>query len=420
VVNTPLIYSDTQLTDLDWQFKSTQQPNQHNRVSFWPRGKVLGGCSSTNVMLYVRGDKDNYDSWERDGCTGWSFKEVLPYFIKSENAQGPGLDPGFHGKGGPLTINIQEPNSYTSLCMKASAQAGLPINKDYNGASMIGMSRSQVNIEGGVRQNTSRVFLGPHRATRKNLTVATGAHVTRILFQGDTAVGVQLKRGSVKISELRTKPTEVVFCKREVIVSGGAVNSPWLLMNSGVGPRQELEALGIPVVADLPVGRNLQDHLFAAMGYESSTTETFPPAVSFAAVLNLAKYLWNKTGILGFGLIQATGFFTTGLRNDGSPAPDLQLHFLPACPSKKTAEAFNLSTKFWTEPEQYWGTYGMIYLPTLLRPKSVGEIRLRSKDPLEYPIIEPNYFTDPEGVRGTLALFFHFLATLLTPRFSVV
>lgn len=214
LINIPARYPDIQLTELDWQFRSVRQPHQLDRVSHWPRGKVLGGCSSINAMVYVRGNPENYDNWAKDGCDGWSYREVLPYFKKSENCLYPGVErcacelndapappfmpsslshlsilsahSDYHGKGGPLTVDVTtrgEANEMSLRFLKAAAKCGIPITKDYNGSSQVGGSLSQVTIKDGVRHSTAHAFLDPIRDTRKNLTIATEVHVTRYACQ---------------------------------------------------------------------------------------------------------------------------------------------------------------------------------------------------------------------------------------------
>jgi len=413
------MYGKLQLSDLDWKFKTEKNPHQNNRVGFWPRGKALGGSSSINAMIYVRGDRENFDSWERDGCTGWGYQGVLPYFKKSENCEVPGLDPEYHGKGGPLTIRSPECNPYTHHWVQAATKAGWTFNQDYNGASMHGVSIAQSNISDGIRQNTSRVFLGRHRATRKTLTVATGAHVTRVIFQGTTAIGVEFKRGSADLAAVSKGKTEVVHCSREVILSAGAINTPWLLLLSGVGPKRELEAMGVPVVADLPVGKNLQDHLLLFQCFKTKESGPLSPHMDLYAVGQLFRYLLTKGGLLAHGHLQGTAFATTGLRGDGSTAPDLQIHFYPGSLGAEAVEQANfVDDSFFKDLEKHLGPHAICIVPTLLRPKrywfvvvvvvvlllilpffsSVGEIVLKSRNPFEYPAIHSNYLSDPEGV----------------------
>jgi len=234
----------------DWDFKT--EPTL-GRIHNWPRGKVLGGCSSVNMMMYVRGNAKDYDEWESLGCEGWSYKDLLKYFIKSEDYEKGASK--YHGVRGPLHVShIPVPTEATNMFVRAANEVGYPLNNDYNGETQEGVSYSQLTIKNGCRHSTAQAFLTPIKH-RPNLTICTGAHITKIRFNESKtrAIGVTVHRNG-KFLE--------VNAKREVIVSCGTLNSPQLLLLSGIGPKAHLEEMGINVVKDLPVGENLQDHIF--------------------------------------------------------------------------------------------------------------------------------------------------------------
>ncbi|XP_072044892.1 alcohol dehydrogenase [acceptor]-like [Amphiura filiformis] len=260
-ISIPAMVGTLWQTDIDWSFKTV--PQKHAAQAYtdetiaWPRGKILGGTSSINYMAYVRGHSADYDSWERLGCDGWGWKDVLPYFIKSENNTCQKYtDPKFHGVGGPLTVS--DHSSYRTLLSKEVIKAGIELGYpeiDINDGNCIGFGDCPATIFDGERNSTARAFLHPVM-DRNNLTVTTNALVTKILIEDNKAVGVEYMIGD---------KTESVRVSKEVALCGGTVNSPQILMLSGIGPRSHLESLGIECIADLPVGKNLQDHLLCQL-----------------------------------------------------------------------------------------------------------------------------------------------------------
>jgi len=313
------------------------------------------------------------------------------------------VDKEYHGTNGPLGVTMcsdSNPNMYSKLFIKACAQAGIPETNDYNGKRFFGAGHTQVTIKDGVRQSTALTFLDPVRS-RKNLTIATGVHVTNVIFKGDKAVGVNYKRGSTNLIDLKNKKTEFVGCKKEVILSAGAVHSPAILQLSGIGPKAELAKHQIPLLADLPVGDNLYDHLFLFLPYATKDQEPLPQhrGFSFQTLGHLLKYVLLNQGLLRTVPIESVAFTNTGFLRpkDTTDLPDLQLHFFHFSLGVLVPELLNLTTNFWKSALEKFPYYGINFLPTLLLPKSVGTVRLRSNNPLDPPIVDPRYLTDKDG-----------------------
>ncbi|XP_070193861.1 glucose dehydrogenase [FAD, quinone]-like [Littorina saxatilis] len=243
---------------------------------FWPRGKGLGGTSTINSMIYIRGSRHDYDNWVKDGAEGWSYKDVLPYFLKSEDVRDPDLKKSkYHGTGGPLTVEVANTNGLTDTLCHACQQLGHSL-LDPNGHSMIGVSHTQVTQDRGRRASTSHAFLHPV-LHRDNLHVAVNSPVTKVLIEKGRATGVEYTRNGT---------TQQVRARREVIMSAGAIGSPHIMLLSGVGPRKHLDSMGIPVVSDIPVGGNLQDHLFVDYGIGINT--------SAGITLDKMNSVWEK------------------------------------------------------------------------------------------------------------------------------
>lgn len=372
---------------MNWCYETEPETNLHNRKIAWPRGKVLGGTSCINGMVYIRGQREDYDGWAAEGNEGWSYDEVLPYFKRSEHkAEGPNE---YHGYGGPLWVEDVNPDEKLELAdrfVQAAVQTGLPFNEDFNGASQEGAGDYQRNIRRGRRQSAARTFLKACEK-RPNLTIVTGALTEKVLFDGKRASGVQYTRSSGK----NTRVTEQAMARGEVILCGGTVNSPQLLELSGVGQRERLEKFGIPVVQDLPgVGENLQDHLTVNIQQGIDGIPTFyDEARPLALLKNLAKYLTRGKGLLAHPAAQVGVFFRT---SDEVDRPDAQVHFAPAAsePDKKG----NLKTK----P----GTTATV---CHLRPESRGSIHITSADPAVYPAIRANYLATENDRRTMIAAF---------------
>lgn len=359
----------------DWAFFTTPQTQLGERRMHWPRGKVLGGSSSINYMVYIRGHRDNYDEWQQLGNAGWGYAEVLPYFKRAEN-NGRGADE-FHGTGGPLDVTDPVMNPMSERLVDAAADAiGARRNADFNGAEQEGVGRFQATIRNGVRCSTALAYLQPARS-RKNLQVHTGATACRIETEQGRAVAVSyLLNGAPQRAQAR----------REVILAAGAIGSPHLLLLSGIGPADELRAHGIAVAVDLPgVGKNLQDHIFAPLGYRDKGG-----LCGHVSPLNLlrwwGRYSVDRSGPLSSNCAETGGFVRTAPE---LPRPDLQLHFMPVG---------SMQVNF---DQAAFAPNGRAFsvLPTLLYPKSRGEIRLHSTDPRQAPLIDARYFADPEDLR---------------------
>jgi choline dehydrogenase len=363
-IHIPAAFAKLFKTPLDWNYETESEPNLNNRKLYWPRGKVLGGSSSINAMIYIRGAKSDYDHWQDLGNEGWSFNNLLPYFKKAEHQErGASL---YHGVNGPLNVaDLRYVNPLSRAFIEAGQTLGLNHNDDFNGESQEGLGLYQVTQKNGRRHSAAAAYLKP-ALSRPNLTVITGAQVTKVDIEKARATGViYLKNGVL----------EQARADREVILSGGAVNSPQLLMLSGIGPADDLHKLKIPVVLDLPgVGKNLQDHLQSGVVYACKQAITLERAQSFNNVFN---YLTRKQGPLTSNVAEAGGFVKT---LSGSPAPDIQFHFVPA---------YFLRHSF-DNPKGYGISFGA----TVLRPESRGEITLRSYDPLAQPVIRANYFAE--------------------------
>jgi choline dehydrogenase len=359
-IHIPYAAWSLQQSDVDWAYHTEPQPHLNGRHIFWPRGKVLGGTSSINAMIYIRGDRHCYDEWAAAGNDGWAYVDLLPYFKKSEH-QERGADE-YHGAGGPLNVaDLRDANPLSCAFVDAAQELGFTRNDDFNGAAMAGIGFFQVTQKDGQRWSTASAFLKP-AMQRPNLTITTQAHATRLVCKGQRVTG---------LTYLKEGRSHEVEARCEVILCGGAVNSPQLLLLSGIGPADQLQALDIPVVADLPgVGQNLQDHLDIAVAYRC--TEPISVGMVYAAAELEYRYFrkgpWTSNGP------EAGGFLKT--RPD-LPLPDLQFHFTPGW-----------SVGF--GPERPEG-HGFCFWPTLLLPQSRGYLALRSPDPLEPPLIQPNY-----------------------------
>jgi choline dehydrogenase len=349
-----------QQSDVDWAYRTEPQSQLDLRRISWPRGKVLGGTSSINAMVYIRGHRQVYDEWQAAGNAGWGYRDVLPLFKRSEH-QERGAD-SYHGVGGPLNVADQrDPNPLSAMFLDAACALGYPMNSDFNGEEQQGFGFYQVTQKDGQRWSAAAAFLRP-ALHRPNLKLQTGAHVTRLLFQGTRVVGVSyVQDGEARQAQARN----------EVILCGGAVNSPQLLLLSGIGPADQLRRLGIEVVVDLPgVGQNLQDHIDVAVAYACTKP------ISWGALSAEAERLYeaSRTGPLASNGPEAGGFVTT--RAD-LPMPDLQFHFSPGW-----------SVGYGSERPT---GHGFAFWPALLRPESRGYLALRSADPFAAPLIEPNY-----------------------------
>src|SRR3954468_22074815 len=372
----------------NWGFATEPQAGLNGRRGYQPRGKVLGGSSSVNAMIYARGHASDYDAWAAEGNAGWSFAEVLPYFRKAEHNE-RGAD-AFHGADGPLNVmDLRSPHRFGPIFVEAARQAGYPENPDFNGPQQEGVGLYQVTHKDGERFSAAKAYLAPNRQ-RPNLHVITGAHATRVLLEGRKAVGVAYRQGGVQ-RELRAR--------REVLVSAGALLSPQLLMLSGIGPAAHLQELGIPVVHDLPgVGRNLHDHIDVVQVVDApDITDLF--GLSFTGIANAVKgiFEWRKhrSGLLTTNFAEAGGFIRSSPQES---IPDLQLHFVIG--------------KLVDHGRKTVFGHGYSCHVCLLRPKSRGSVQLASADPMAAPRIDPNFLGESDDLRR-LVRGFKAMRTLL-------
>jgi choline dehydrogenase-like flavoprotein len=362
-----------------WGFETTPQAGLNGRKGYQPRGKVLGGSSSINAMVYMRGHKTDYDHWAEQGNPGWSYADVLPYFKKAEHNERTfdAKDAEFHGKGGPLNVmDLRSPSKYGAIFIEAGKQAGHPESKDFNGAEQHGVGMHQVTHKNGERYSAAKAYLTPNLA-RSNLTVISSAHTTRILTEGKQAVGVEYRQGS---------ETKQIKASREVLLCAGAFQSPQILMLSGVGPATELQKHGIAVVHDLPgVGENLHDHIDVVQVVNAPhLKDLFGVSLSglVQAIKGIFEWRKHRTGMLTTNFAEAGGFIKT---SPDEATPDLQLHFV-----------IGKLVDHGRKP-----TFGHGYSShvCLMRPKSRGRVTLASSDPLAAPAIDPNFLADPDDMR---------------------
>ena len=358
---------------MNWGFWTVPQRHLNDRPLYWPRGRVLGGSSSINGMVYIRGHASDYDRWAQTGLAGWGWRDVLPYFRRAENSERGACD--FHGEGGPLhTSSRRHPLALAEVFVAAAVEAGFARTDDFNGEQFEGAGHYDATIKDGSRWSAARAYLTPvlHRA---NLEVRTGVQVEAVTFAGRTATGVRYRQGA---------RTETVRA-RETILSGGAINSPQLLLLSGIGPAADLRALGIEVVRDLAaVGENLQDHLDVVVQWASTQPVTLNANKAFhRKVQALLQWRFGKTGS-GASMATPSGAFVS--TRPGLAAPDVQLHFMPykgAPHGRGTMSA----------------EHGYQMHVCQVRPDSRGTIKLASPDPLAHPLIDPNYLTSPDDAR---------------------
>ena len=356
----------------DWDYASETEPGLDRRRVYLPRGKMLGGSSSMNAMIYIRGARADYDGWARDGAKGWAYDDLLPYFRRSEaNERG---EDQYHGKLGPLTVSDGRSRySLMDAFVEAGVEAGHPRNSDFNGEKQDGVGLYQLTQRNGMRCSAAVAFLHPALG-RPNLKVVTDALATWILFDGERASGVEI---------IRHGELQEIHAETEVILSAGAYNSPQLLLLSGVGPASDLAQLTIPVRVDLPVGEGLQDHPIVMMSWHSDT-EGLLAAPSPANVERLQR---EGRGPLTSNGAEAGGFFRT---RDGLEAPDVQFHAAPA------------NVFIGEEALARATTHGVAFGPCVLKPTSRGKLSLRTADPGSKPRVLHNYFATEEDRRSMI------------------
>jgi len=384
-IHIPAAYTKLNRSEVDWSFSTEPQENVLNRRIYLPRGKTLGGSSSTNAMAYVRGNRADYDEWAALGNAGWSYEEVLPYFIRSEHNEQ--IDNHFHGQSGELNVTFAQKyqTPVAEAFVAACVEKGLSENRDYNGAEQRGAGLFQFTIKNQKRHSAAAAFLRP-AMQRPNLTVITYALTERVLIEKDRAVGVTFRTKKSGFQEARAS--------KEVILSAGSFNSPQLLMLSGVGDTEELKKHGIPPKKHLPaVGQNLQDHLFFPITSLSKIPLINNQLTTIGQLRGLLKYGLFKSGPLTISPLEAVAF----LKVTDSPDPvDMQFHFSPVhLGSDYVADLYNLDTL----PH----TGGYTVMPTLLKPQSRGQVSLNSAHAADAPRIQPNFLSKEVDLKTLLA-----------------
>jgi choline dehydrogenase len=369
-IHIPAAFPQLFKSQYDWDFSSEPEPGLAGKRVYLPRGKMLGGSSSMNAMVYIRGNRADYDGWATDGAAGWGFNDVLPYFRRSENNE-RGEDQ-FHGNLGPLSVcEGRSRNPLMDAFVQAGVQAGYQANPDFNADTQDGVGLFQNTQRNGMRCSAAVAYLHP-AMVRPNLKVITDALTTQILFEGTRAIGVEIVvNGQV----------EKLYAQTEVIVSAGAYNSPQLLMLSGIGPAGDLAALQIAVRADLPVGVGLQDHPMTLMTWFTDT-ETLMTA---ATAENVGLLTTEGRGPLTSNIGEAGGFFRT---RDGLDAPDVQFHAAPVM--------------FYEEGMGVPTAHAFGFGPCVLKPSSRGRLTLRSANPQSKPRITHNYFATEEDRQSAI------------------
>ncbi len=363
---------------LNWGYQTEPEPGLNGRRITWPRGKVLGGSGSINGLVFLRGAPSDFDEWERLGAKGWGYKDVLPYFKKSEHNEDGADD--WRGTGGPMHISsIKDPSRPARAFVDACETLQIPRNRDFNGEKIEGVGFVQLNVRNGRRVSTAVGYLKPN-LSRSNLSLKTEAHVRRVLLDGRRAIGVEIERGG----EVRR-----IRARREVILSGGSINSPVLLMASGIGPAAELKEMGVAVHHDLKgVGKDLQDHLMIRVVFKSRIKGTLNEVMQspLLQAQMAMKYLLNRSGQLAVGATEATMFVKS---RPSEPVPDLQFQAI----NFSTEGAFKIGLHAFP---------GFMFNFCVCRPYSRGEIKLRDHEGRYPPRIYANYMSRAEDWRMML------------------
>ncbi len=373
--SSPLIHMPAGFTKLvgekvNWGFKTAPQKNVNNREMHYPQGRTLGGSTSINAMIYIRGHRLDYDEWRDLGNAGWGYEHVLPYFKKSENNERFVDD--YHGHGGPVNVADQtQHNPLTRAFVRSAQEVGIAYNPDLNGAKQAGVSYYQVTQRNVRRESAATAYLHAYK-NRKNLTVITKAWASRVIVENGRATGIEYLEDG--------KSPRKLSANAEVILSGGAVNSPKLLLLSGIGPADELRALGLQVVHDLPgVGKNFQDHMDVYIAAECSKPISYNGEDRWdRAVRHGIQYLMYKTGPVTACVAEAGCFLKS---SDDVRSPDIQIHCLPAFVVDHGRKRIK--------------GHGITINTCNLRPKSIGSVTLLTTNPLNAPAIDPNFLGDP-------------------------
>ena len=357
----------------NYKYETVPQKGLNGRVGYQPRGKGLGGSSAINAMVYIRGNKWDYDNWAAQGCTGWGYDDVLPYFRKAE-ANERGAD-AYHGDGGPLFVSDQKsPNPTSHAFVESAAALQLLTTGDFNSERQEGFGIYQVTQRNGERWSAARAYVEPIRE-QGNFAIRTNTLVERLMIEGGRVTGVRVRRG---------KRSEMIYARKGVILSAGAFNTPQILMLSGIGPAEHLKQHGIEVVLDkAAIGSNLQDHIDYVSGWQ--TTSDVPIGGTIKGTLRMAgailEHRRKRTGAMTTCYAEAGGFWTV---MDGAPAPDVQWHFVPAVLEDHGRENVK--------------GYGFSLHACVLRPESRGTVRLGSADAAAAPVIDPNFLDDDRDI----------------------
>jgi choline dehydrogenase len=396
LVKIPAGFAKLMGTKVNWLFDTMPQEHLNNRRMFLPQGKVVGGSTSINAMLYVRGHRLDYDEWRDLGNDGWGYDDVLPYFKLSENNER--LADEYHGVGGPLNVADQiQHNPLSAAFVRAAQEAGIPYTADPNGADQEGVFYHQVTQRNARRESAATAFLHPVE-DRPNLTIITRARATKIILRNGRAVG---------LTYLRNGKEEAVYAENEVIISSGAINSPRLLMLSGIGPADELKSVGIDPLHDLPgVGKNLHDQLEVYITAEAAEPISYSGEDRWhKALLHAVQYGLYRTGPATATVTEAGAFVKS---DEGVRSPDIQLHMLPAY-------------VVWQDQSRTAARvpgHGITILACNIRPRSRGDVRLLSADPAVTPAVNPNYLADPVDWEISVEGFHWIRKVLSEPAFK--
>lgn len=369
-VQIPAAFPKQFKTQHDWEFYTEPEPHLNERTIYHPRGKMLGGCSGQNAMIYIRGNRSDYDSWAKNGAAGWSYDEVLPLFKRSErNSRGPS---DYHGASGPMFVeDPRSPNELSQRIVEAMVASGISHSDDFNGPEQLGAGLYQVTQKRGQRWTTSDGYLRPARS-RPNLTVLTGTRALRLKIDQGRVTGVDVERAGKRGS---------ARAEREVVLSAGAFNTPQLLMLSGIGPSDHLAERGIPVVVDNPnVGAHLMDHPMYMVNFETTAKGTLIGAES---PRQLADYLTRRRGLLTSNIGEAGAFFHT---RSGDDAPYMQFIGAPGY--------------FWNHGFESHPKPALAIGCSMVGAASTGQVRLRSSDPKERAAVTFHYFAEPEDMQA--------------------
>ena len=390
---TPALWGPNLGSKFDWQYRTVPQKHgclgSQDQRCIMPRGRIVGGSGSINLLQYTRGDPFDFDEWAANGCTGWGYKEVLPYIRKSEDMLISDLrnDP-HHAVGGPIAVTSGEGSPMGAIFKKVGEEMGYRYNSDYNGASQKSFNRIQINVREGKRSSAAVEYLFKQR--RENLHILPNAHVSKIVMKGNQAVGVSFIRNNRKYT---------TFAKHEVILSAGSIASPQILMLSGIGPKQHLESLGIPVNADLPVGQNFQDHFQVMLS--SPINKPFSRTATYIdSIWSHLRYRLFKDGPLAITGAEGSAFFHLDPSKENMSYPDIQFVFGNLLLTENVF-GFNKvldDTLYTKDPEQH----GFSTFVAVTHPLSRGTVILKSKDPFDDPIIDPRYLENPRDIQQDL------------------